>query len=207
LFQPKIPHVEIEKRIPIGSGLGGGSSDAARFIATVFDIWQIPLEKRLESIKFFKSLGSDAIVFLYRYFLGADTLCLDGTGFEEGSVFPLSISGLNDLYVIVVHDGICLSTKMVYDNFAGPLQPTLDMGNCALEFLEDFHNSLQDSAISLVPEIRDILNSIEETGPRFCGVSGAGSSCFGLYDSRSMAEKAGKSLSTYGYDFVRISRI
>ncbi|MDR1288890.1 MAG: hypothetical protein LBJ77_00640 [Holosporales bacterium] len=202
IFHLKIPHVDIKKRIPMGSGLGGGSSDAARFIDAVFDIWQMPHQERLAYINFFNPLGTDAALFLFGFFMKTDPILLDGT------IFPRAIPELNGRYIVVVHNGIFLSTGRVYSEFTGPFQAAIDINTCDLEYLsKNFHNSLQETAISLVPEIREILSSIEKTNPLFHGVSGSGSSCFGLYDSRDMAEEAVTSLKLLGYDFVRMSRI
>jgi 4-diphosphocytidyl-2-C-methyl-D-erythritol kinase len=207
-FQRKLPYIEIEKRIPIGSGLGGGSSDAARFIEMVFNIWDVSIKDRIQSIKFFNPLGSDTIIFLYQYLQYMDTnaLFIDGTGID-GIVRPISIRELRHCYIVVVNDGTFLSTECVYDNFTGPFQPTLDITMFDFNYLKDYHNSLQKSSISLVPQIQNVLLSIEVTNPYFFGVSGSGSSCFGLYDSLERAKGALKSLSIYGYRFLKMSRI
>ncbi|MDR1476415.1 MAG: hypothetical protein LBI20_03830 [Holosporales bacterium] len=206
VFRKKVPHVEIKKEIPTGAGLGGGSSDAACFINVVFDLWQIPAKEKLICTKYFKALGSDTFIFLYYYFTNLNILFLDGAGFD-GTITPLSIQNLHYCYLVIVFDGIFLSTKKVYDNFRGPFLPRINTNECDFELLKDFRNSLQEPAIMLVPKLQNYLRSIRATSPCFCGVSGSGSSCFGLYDTFEKAEKAMEILKSYGYCFLKMSRI
>ncbi len=199
-FDLKIPYVEIKKKIPICGGLGGGSSDAACFINSVFDLWGFSIEEKLAKIKLCRELGSDACVFLFKYFKDCQSVYINGTGFS-GDISDTNLS-FRDRYIVVVNNGSKLSTKEVFRNFKGPF---CKENNDIAGVLEKFNNSLQKSAFELMPSLKKVIDDILLTSPLFCGVSGSGSTCFGLYENKNDAKNAKALLKNY--PFVEISRI
>ena len=152
--------IAIEKRIPIGSGRGGGSADAAAVLNGLNELWGVNLPK--------EQLGEIAIC------IGSDVpaLTLGGPVLIEGrgeKVHPCPQQGdLPDLARIVVFTpGIFSSTSAVYREFRDS-----DRG-CSL-------NDLQPAAIRLYPGIEDAIRHLERRGLQRVTMSGSGSAVYGL---------------------------
>ena len=202
-FKRKIPHVKITKNLPISGGVGGGSSDSACFVNSVFDIWGFSDIEKMKHIDIFEPLGADSIVFLHKYFTKSNILFLDGTGLQ-GSIKSIKIPELKNCYILLINDGIKMSTKDVFENLNCTLDKKFEIENCNFEMIKNFRNSLQSPAISIEPYLKKILSDIESTKPICCGVSGSGSTCFGLYKSFEDAKSATEKLK---YKFVKKSEI
>lgn len=201
-FHKKIPHVIIKKNLPIAAGIGGGSSDSACFINTVFDIWKFSTEEKMKYIHIFKELGADNMVFLHKYIYNHRFVYLNGTGIE-GDILGLALD-FENCYTLIVNDRDSLSTKFVFHNFQGPFQKIIGIENINSSLLKNFHNSLQPVSIKLVPKLSKILNDLSKTKPLFSGVSGSGPTCFAIYKSKTEAEFVMRLLQ---YKFKMISRI
>jgi 4-diphosphocytidyl-2-C-methyl-D-erythritol kinase len=201
-FQITLPKVVLCKKLPIGGGLGGGSSDSACFINSIFDILKFSRTKKLEYIDMFDSLGADNKVFLYKYFTNSKTIYMHGTGLN-GVITGITFNAIKGNYILIVNNGILLKTKYVFDKFHEPFSAKIGSEN--INTLFNFNNSLQVSVIELENSLEHVIASIKETKPLFCGVSGSGSSCFGIYTDLKAAKFAKKSLSKYR--FVKISRV
>jgi len=201
-FHKKIPHVIIKKNLPIAAGIGGGSSDSACFINTVFDIWKFSKKEKLKYINIFNELGADNMIFLHKYFCDYRFIYLNGTGIN-GNIEEVNLD-LENCYTLIVNDGDSLSTKSVFHNFQGPFQKIIGIENINSSLLKNFHNSLQPVSIKLVPKLSKILNDLSKTKPLFCGVSGSGPTCFAIYKSKTEAEFVMRMLQ---YKFKMISRI
>lgn len=152
--------IAIEKRIPIGSGLGGGSADAAAVLNGLNELWGVNLST--------KQLGEIAIG------IGSDVpaLVLGGPVLMEGrgdKVRPYAEQGdLPDLERIVVFTpGLFSSTSAVYREFRDS-----DCGCC--------RNDLQPAAIRLYPGIGDAIRHLEGQGLQRVTMSGSGSAVYGL---------------------------
>ncbi len=201
-FDKKIPHVIIKKNLPISAGIGGGSSDSACFINTVFNIWNFSTEEKIKYIHIFKELGADNMVFLHKYIHNYRFIYLNGTGIE-GNILELDLN-LENCYALLINDGDFLSTKAVFDRFQGPFQKILGFKNINFEILKNFHNSLQPISIMFISKLSEILNDLRETKPIFCGISGSGPTCFAVYKGKYDAEKA---MNILRYKLKMISRI
>ncbi len=163
----------LEKRLPVASGIGGGSADAAATLNLLTRWWGVPLAMEMHELA--GSLGADVpACVLSRTCRGegrGDTLSLvDGLGIE-GS--PL----------LLVNPGVPLSTAPVFRAWDG-----VDRGP-----LGDFwtgRNDLEPAAIGLVAEISDVLAALRATGPRLARMSGSGATCFALYADEAQCEAA-----------------
>ncbi|MDR2458500.1 MAG: hypothetical protein LBD43_00160 [Holosporales bacterium] len=193
-FDHTVPDVKVTKRLPISGGVGGGSSDAACFINSVFNLWAMPLLEKLRYIDLFDALGSDTKIFLYKYFTGHDNLYVLGTGLDSVPVaVPSPIRG----YVVLVNNGAKLSARAVYEAFVGPYCDEIGINDIMSQLSGDgysklglSHNSLMQAAITLNPSISAILSSIEITAPTLYGLSGSGPTCFGIYNNLADAQSA-----------------
>ena len=192
-FDLKIPYIELKKNIPICGGLGGGSSDSACFVNAVFDFWGFSQTEKFKYIDLFKQLGADAMVFLHKYFSQGRFVYINGTGID-GEMKCINLP-LEKKYILIINDGTKLSTKKVFENFKEPY--CHEMSNYYK--LETFHNSLQNSALELAPNLKNILNDLSLISG-FYGVSGSGSTCFAIVDNCNHKDISEK------YKYVRYSQ-
>ncbi|MDR1333076.1 MAG: hypothetical protein LBJ69_01585 [Holosporales bacterium] len=196
-FDDGVPHATVTKRLPICAGIGGGSSDAACFINAVFDHWSMPQQEKLQHINLFDPLGSDTKVFLYKYIWNCDAVYLLGTGID-GVVRRIDSDVISkDHVVVLVGSGTMLSTRLVYEAFAGPndnaigFQDTISqLRNIGTLVKHEARNSLKQAAMQLDPSIAPTLRRLEKTEPILYGMSGSGPTCFGIYKNLAEAQTA-----------------
>lgn len=178
-----IPDLEIKKNIPEGSGLGGGSSDAATFILQVLELNNIPKKEMIDIAKESYRLGMDVPLFFYRNLFNINFVLLEGLGkFEE--IKAISTDDKFKISIFPINPHIPLSTRLVFDKFdQAPAFEKKHVFNesFSLELLKEQKNSLQKFAIELCPSIENTINSIEKTKACISRMSGSGSACFGLY--------------------------
>ena len=133
----KKAHITLTKNLPISSGIGGGSSDAATVIAALIDMWELILKDtdKKELIKKSGVLGADVPVCLAHHLLGKSYFWIDGSG-KEGMPEPLwTEDPLAEYSILLVNPKIAVSTPDVfrlYDGVydkavAGPLLSSLDL--------------------------------------------------------------------------------
>ena len=184
------------KRLPSGAGLGGGSADAAaalRLIAKANGLR--PDDQRI--IEAARATGADIPV------------CLDPRprvmrGIGERLSAPMVLPKLG---ILIVHPGLALPTGPVFKALglapgeqcakAASPSPSGDAANrdALLAWLASERNDLERAAISIAPQIADVLSAIAGlAGCRLARMSGSGSACFGLFDSALAAAVAAKSL-------------
>ena len=193
-FDLKIPYVKIKKHIPICAGLGGGSSDAACFVNTVFDFWGFSQSKKMSYIDLFRPLGADAKVFLFKYFTNCRLVYINGTG-RDGVISSIDLPHIHK-YILIINDGTQLSTKKVFENFKKPFCSEITDINY---LLKNHHNSLQNSALELAPNLKQILNTLANLSPDFYGISGSGATCFAVFNDKFSQFK------TIPYPYVALS--
>lgn len=174
----KVPHVTLDKHMPICGGIGGGSSNSACFINAVLDINGFSTDAKLKLVDMFYELGADNKVFLYKYITNEDTLYLNGSGLD-GLIQPINID-LSKHKTKLVFSNEKLSTKDVYAHFNESYKNEIGCSNITIDTLKDFSNSLQKSAIELCPSIQETLNKLKNQDHLFCGVSGSGPTCFAV---------------------------
>jgi len=168
--------IYLDKYIPIGAGLGGGSADAAATLILLRKLFNIEKNSKEVSIsnlnEIANKLGSDVPACLE-----SKTLKLSGYGNKIKRKIVL-----NNYYYLLVNPNIKLSTKEVFRHFNFVPEEGLVNGKV---FLDDIiiYNSLLESAIYLAPEVQSIL-TILNTIPDIVayGMSGSGSTCFGIFD-------------------------
>ncbi len=194
--------VSIKKRIPAGGGLGGGSSDASSFIQSVNNLFNTKLS--IDSLSAIASkVGSD--VFFFTYALSSN----NGKRFDCFEPFAALVEGRgekvhqincrNDYSVLLVFPQVGVSTKIAYD--------LVDKrGLCESEqfSFEDmykkpigtwkFKNDFTVPVCEKFEEVSIALRKVKETGAAFADMSGSGSTVFGIYENRKLAENAKKQL-------------
>jgi len=180
--------IEIEKRIPVSAGLGGGSADAAAVLRLAGDEVDGLPELAAE-------LGADVLSQL------DPALALVGGAGEV--VEPLSPPRHFGVVLIAADDG--LSTAEVYveadrlglgrdpeelDSIAGELREAAGQGASPLEYHELLANDLEHAALSLRPAIGGALTALKEAGAQVALVTGSGPTAFGVFDDIAAADAA-----------------
>jgi 4-diphosphocytidyl-2-C-methyl-D-erythritol kinase len=193
--------ISLTKRIPVGGGLGGGSSNAAAVLLGLDRMWRLglgpaglhPLARRL---------GADVPYFL----LGGTAL-----GLARGDeVYPLRRQ--LRAWLVLVDPGLPVSTDRVFARVDSRLTPRENSTSIfyfvsrELEGVPAFGllvNDLQEAAMEEAPALRErvarIRDVLRERGAHVAALSGSGSSFFGLFDGARAARRAGAALETAGF--------
>ena len=167
--------IYLQKKIPIGAGLGGGSADAAAtliFLRKLFNN-ETKINKMSKNILFEigKKLGSDVPACIE-----SKDLKLKGYG---DKVFRNKIP--DGFYFLIINPNIKLSTRDVFNYFDNTQEKKSDWTHIFWESIK-INNSLLSPAIKLAPEISDIINSLVNLKRIVAyGMTGSGSSCFGIF--------------------------
>ncbi len=163
----------LDKEIPVGAGLGGGSADAAATLRALNKVASTPLSNdRLFAIA--AALGSDVPVCL-----ASTPHQIKGTG---DVVHPLDTIHAGAL--LLVNPLVPLSTAAVFEQLAPPYnQPLPEITNNDAARLCEFGNDLEATATTFVPEIKGLLDRLRQMPTcRAAQMSGSGASCFGVFD-------------------------
>lgn len=189
---PKV-RIELEKNLPVGAGIGGGSADAAAGLKALIDYWGLVLGDA--------ALGEIALA------LGADVpACLssasswvEGVGEDIRRLEPFPV-----LYGVLANPGRPLATAAVFKAFAeagtpfSALLPPWPGGgrDSLLDFLAATRNDLEPFARALVPDIGDVL-AVLAAQPKclLARMSGSGATCFGLFEDVGAAGAAAAAIS------------
>jgi 4-diphosphocytidyl-2-C-methyl-D-erythritol kinase len=189
--------VVVKKNIPVGAGLGGGSSDAAYTLLGLNILWGLGMsDDELGSIS--AGIGSDIPFF----FKGPSAL-VEGKGEK---ITPLKI--LSPVVLLLVKPQISVSTAWAYarfdlDNEKLTKKPVdiklfcqaLDKGDfTSLDMM--LYNDFEDVVMSEYPVIREIKHRLLEMGAVISAMSGSGSTVFGVFRSKVEADKAAQSMKT-----------
>ncbi len=185
--------IDLEKNIPVGAGLGGGSADAGAVMRALVQLYDLELPTDL--------LRSRAMA------LGADIpACYAskpaiGRGRGE-RLQPIEFFGCP---VLLVNPGIEISTARAFrafddsgQAFTAPGQNigAIDTMSDLIELLGACSNDLQSVAIAMVPEIGVVLDRLKDDKHcLFAQMSGSGATCFGLFETMELAETAAAAIS------------
>ncbi len=191
--------VVLEKRIPVGAGLGGGSSDAAAVLRVLDGMWALRLSgARLEALA--GDLGSDVPFFLRR-----GTAVVTGRG-ECLRYIPWQA----DFHYVLVHPGFQVSSGWAYRN----LKIALTEASGYISFLDSIEENgelcadvlftcLENDFLPLLkttyPEVDPILSALEASGASACSLSGSGSTLYGVFGEGRQAAEAATGLRVWGY--------
>ena len=159
-------YINVEKKIPYNSGLGGGSSDAGAVIRHLCDEYQLDLPVNIDIVR---EVGSDV-----PFFVKGVASKVEGIG---EIVNPIEIDKDLDLFIVVPKIG--LSTKEVFNAFDNLTSNTREL--FLWEGVEIF-NDLWPASVSIYPEIKTIKDSLEEKYENKFFMSGSGSSFFSIID-------------------------
>jgi len=178
--------VTLDKRLPVASGIGGGSADAAAALRGLARLWGLAVADPI-LWEVARSLGQDVPVCLASrpaYFTGIG----DATR---------PSAGLPAFHALLVNCGTPVPTPDVFRRRSGPFTPPLSDDlpttdrDAFLRLLADRRNDLTSAATTLAPGIAEVRHALEECpGARLARMSGSGATCFALFDDGGRAEAA-----------------
>lgn len=188
--------VLIEKHIPMGAGLGGGSSDAATVMKALVRLWDLPVGPH-ELMDLGSRIGADVPLFIF----GAPCV-IQGIGER---VSPLRLPPLS---YVIVYPNVAISTKDVY----GGLRNLLTKEENEVRFSEDFsspldvanvlENDLEEVALLKCPEIKTIKERLSKAGAVGSLMSGSGSAVFGIFRDEKEAREGSARVGDLGSVFA-----
>jgi 4-diphosphocytidyl-2-C-methyl-D-erythritol kinase len=183
--------IYLDKKIPIGGGLGGGSSNAATVIKGLNQLWNLGLTPEdMQTLG--AEVGSDVPFFIY----GGIALAT-GRGEKIYRLPPLP-----ETWLVLINPNVEISTAWAYKNLNLALTNSPPNSNIIkiLEgkennpFLEGFGDKLVNSFENLVIRTHPIIGEMKErllqVGARVAAMSGSGSTVFGIFNSKEEAELA-----------------
>ena len=182
--------LQLEKRIPVAAGLGGGSADAAAALRLLNRLWGLdwPLD-RLAGVA--EPLGADVPVCVF-----SQTMFGAGKG-EALSAWPQDYAGTP---VLLVNPRVAVATGPVFAGWdqqdRGPIDPAIP--------LTGLRNDMTAAAIALQPVIADVLLALESGGElggeaSLVRMSGSGATCLALYPDVAARDRAAAALDRSGW--------
>ncbi len=188
--RPAAARLRLTKRLPIASGIGGGSADAAATLHALARLWRLDLEpSALAAIGL--GLGADVPVCVYgrsAFFAGIGEI-----------VTPTP--ALPPAWLVLANPGIALATPQVFKarsgGFSGPGRFEAVPANAAelAAVLKLRGNDLTEAAVHLAPVIGTALAELEALpGALLTRMSGSGATCFALFAEQAVAETAAAGL-------------
>jgi len=193
----------LTKRIPIGAGLGGGSSDAAGFLAGVNRLLSLGLtDSELHSLG--SSLGADV-----PFFFRGGTARGEGRGDQLRQLCPTM-----PFWVVLASPPLAISTSWAYGQVRNDLTPK-GMGSTLLAsaisshdwdgIVGALHNVFEDVVLPNFPSLAALKRAMHECGASKALLTGSGSTVFGVVRSRDDAHAIAKGIAGSGAE-VRVAR-
>ncbi|MEO0328911.1 MAG: 4-(cytidine 5'-diphospho)-2-C-methyl-D-erythritol kinase [Pseudomonadota bacterium] len=183
--------IHLIKNLPVASGIGGGSADAAATLRALKQFWKLDVD--LHPIA--KSLGADVPMCLHSNPLRARGIGDELVLFEDAGSFP----------ILLVNPGCSISTPSVFTELQtkqnAPISRLGENPFSNIFAISQLRNDLETPAISLNPEVGETLQALAKTDPLLCRMSGSGATCFGIYDTLKSAEDAANVISKKNPDW------
>lgn len=184
-------HFILEKNLPVASGIGGGSADAAAAMRALVELWGLSLSRE-------ELLGVAAI-------LGSDVpVCVESKpAWMEGRGERLTDTGpVPSAAMVLLNPVVPVSTAQIFKNLksrSGTGQtfaavPDADHAQIAA-YAAQYRNDLEAPARALTPQIDEMLGALSARGAALARMSGSGATCFGLFDDDGHAHDAARALS------------
>ncbi len=176
----------LEKNLPVASGIGGGSSDAAAALKALGELWRLDLgERKFQGLA--QSLGADVPVCLF-----GETAWLGGIGEHVAPAPPLP-----PCWVVLANPGVSLATPAVFKARSGAfsqparLEAAPPDAAALARLIETRRNDLTTAAVALAPEIAAVLRALAAApGALIARMSGSGATCFALFAEADIARSA-----------------
>lgn len=164
--------ITLDKKIPIGAGLGGGSSNCATTLIALNQLWNLNLTK-MELMQIGKTLGADVPIFIYGQ-----------SAFAKGIGELLEPIELSEPCYLLIKPDCSISTAMIFNHF--------DLKRNSQKITQDqianlkFYNDCEPLVRSLYPEINEMIEFLAQTHES--RLTGTGSAFFAVCNSKNDAE-------------------
>jgi 4-diphosphocytidyl-2-C-methyl-D-erythritol kinase len=169
--------IHLHKAIPVGAGLGGGSSDAACMLKVLNRHFKLNLEnKQLRSIAL--ELGSDCPFFID---------CIPSYAAGRGEILTPVKPALTGYYLVIINPGVKISTGEAYQlcNVAVPSKSLIELFELPVtEWKGVVLNDFEDFAFRKHPVLADLKNELYNSDAVFSLMSGSGSSVYGIFKNK-----------------------
>lgn len=178
-------HIHLEKNLPVASGIGGGSADAAAALRGLDRLWALGIP-RPDLLALGLPIGADVPMCI-------ESRPLVARGIGERMVL---IEDFPELFLLLVNPLVGVSTPEVFRRLANRDNLGLDLPDRGapleqwLGTLAVARNDLQATAESIEPKISETLELIRQADPMLARMSGSGGTCFGVYRTRSGLDRA-----------------
>ncbi len=188
----KIPgiHILLKKNIPVGAGLGGGSSNAAAVLSGIKKLYNLNINSS-ELLELAAQLGSDVPFFID-----------GGTSYVTGRGEILKPIKMNLNYsILLVFPGQPVSTAWAYKNLNLALTKNDSVNKLIgfkfqslnpADFRSEYYNDFENSVFKAYPSLARIKQSLYDQGAEYAAMSGSGSTMFGIFRSKDQAEEANR---------------
>jgi 4-diphosphocytidyl-2-C-methyl-D-erythritol kinase len=175
----------LTKRLPVASGIGGGSADAAAALRGLAPLWGV----ERATPEWAARIGSDVPVCLL-----SRPAWMEGRG---ESVTPIGV--LPNLDLVLVNPGVSVSTAEIFrrlDKRSGATHAPRSFTSAGdlLGFLDATRNDLEQVACEMVPEIATAMAVLGALGANFVRMSGSGATCYGVFQDSKRASAAARAI-------------
>uniref|UniRef100_UPI002492FC4F 4-(cytidine 5'-diphospho)-2-C-methyl-D-erythritol kinase n=1 Tax=Litoreibacter halocynthiae TaxID=1242689 RepID=UPI002492FC4F len=188
-------HIRLRKVLPVASGIGGGTADAAAAYRGLSKLWGLPKAvPNAETFAHIAKLGADVPICLF-----SRTARMSGTG-EKIEFMP----DLPALDAVLVNPRVEVSTPTVFKSISS--KNNASMGTVPSNFIDHLEfitwlkhqrNDMQDAAVSHAPVIEHVLAALSATqNCQLARMSGSGATCFGVFPSAETARNAALQISS-----------
>jgi len=168
--------ITLEKKLPMGGGLGGGSSDAATTLIALNTLWQTNLS-RLELMELGVRLGADVPFFLFGQ-----------NGFAQGIGEQLTPLATPDCWYVVIEPGVSIPTQTIFSSKALTRNsPSIKVSDFHRYPQGDWKNDLQSVAVQLFPEVSAAIEWLNHYGN--AKMTGSGSCVFSSCENEAAADQ------------------
>ena len=174
--------LKLTKNLPVASGIGGGSADAAATLRAMAKLTSVdlPIDAGL-------SLGADVPVCLRE-----QSCRMQGIG---DLITPQT--NIPQLAAVLIRPNVAVSTPVIFKAITDKNNSGIDKykGVDFTDYLRMQRNDLETPACGYAPEINTCLNALNNQGAALARMSGSGATCFGIFDGSEAAQKAANKLS------------
>ena len=197
--------ITLNKQIPIGAGLGGGSANSAATIRAIDKFFNLNLSYD-QKVLIGNKIGSDVPSCIL-----SKPLILSGYGDQIRQ-----LEGLSDKNIIIIYPNISVSTKEVFDNvdinliekkdsqrLEKQIEDNIGFYNDGTNFDKLFSNDLQSLVLKKYPVIKDVKDCLTKLGSSFVSMTGSGSAFFGFFEESSI-DQAYKKINDLNKDWMII---
>jgi 4-diphosphocytidyl-2-C-methyl-D-erythritol kinase len=171
-------HMHLHKAIPLGAGLGGGSSDGAATLLLLNQKFQLKLSTN-ELIDLALQLGSDC-----PFFIISEPCIASGRG---EVLQPIAVPALKDFRIVIVNPGIHVNTGWAFSQIKPtPVSHSLSdiIAQPITSWKESLKNDFEEAVFTPYSAIKNIKDELYATGALFASMSGSGASVYGIFDKK-----------------------